>query len=140
MCQTLEQLHHEVSEHGSSIIIQEYKRLTYDLRVIVIGDQVIGAIRRNVVEGDFRSNVSLGSAVEPHQLLPDEAALALEAHRALGYDISGVDIARDDDGKAFVIETNVTPEWQGFQAATDIDVADEIIRYVEKRYHERDHL
>ncbi|MES2876698.1 MAG: RimK family alpha-L-glutamate ligase [Patescibacteria group bacterium] len=136
LCATLDDLRQEIDQNGKSVIVQQFIQLSYDLRVICVGDTVVGAIRRSVVDGDFRTNVSLGAKAEPYALSRDEAALALRAHVAMAYDISGVDIAYDTNGQPFILETNITPEWQGFKSATGIDVAAIVIDYAERRYND----
>ncbi len=123
----------EVEEKGTKIIIQEFVKMAYDIRVICIGDKVIGAIKRSSSGEDFRTNVSQGGRAEAYTLNEEEQSLALQAHRSMGYDISGVDMARDSEGTLQVIETNVTPEWQGFKQATGINVADHIMQYIQER-------
>lgn len=138
LCRSIEDLRAHVAERGQSIIIQEFIPMEYDIRVLCVGNEILGAIRRDVLADDFRSNVSLGSVATPFHLDADVSALALQAHAAIGYDVSGVDIGLGKDCVPFVIETNVTPEWQGFRKATGVDVADHIVRYVIERYeHER---
>lgn len=134
LAQSLDELRREIDMHSGRIIVQEFVPMTHDIRVLCVGDQVLGAVRRNVVEGDFRSNVSLGATTELYQLSPVDKDLALRAHYAMGYDISGVDVGHLPDGTPFVIETNITPEWQGFEKATSIDVASHIIEYAKERY------
>ena len=46
------------------LLIQEYIKTDGDIRVIVLGGKVIASMKRDVVEGDFRSNVSQGAKVE----------------------------------------------------------------------------
>lgn len=134
LCESEEELLTEVLGNEGSTIVQEFVAMTHDVRVICIGDTIVGALKRNVVEGDFRSNVSLGSNVEPYDLTDADREIAMKAHRALGYDISGVDLGHDAEGNPFVIETNISPEWQGFQRATRIDVAARIIAYAKERF------
>ena len=50
------------------ILLQEFIKTDYDVRVIVLKDRVMGAMKRPIVEGDFRSNVSQGSEPEIHEL------------------------------------------------------------------------
>ena len=124
----------DIEAHGHSVIIQKFMDIAYDIRVICIGDKVIGAIKRESSGEDFRTNVSLGGTATALEISPEEKVLALKAHHSLDHDISGVDIACGPDGVPFVIETNICPEWQGFKAATGIDVAREIIKYVIERH------
>ena len=134
LCADEASLREEIETHGHTVIVQDFVDIAYDLRVICVGDEVIGAIKRESSSDDFRTNVSLGGSATAVTLSAEEAALALQAHHSLKYDISGVDIAHGPDGIPFVIETNISPEWQGFKSATGIDVAHKIIEYVFKRY------
>lgn len=137
LCHDEKTLLAEIEEYGFRIIVQEFVPLTFDIRVLCVGDQVLGAIKRSAPDADFRTNVSVGGVAEPYELSQEEVELALSAHKCMGYEISGVDIAHDTSGRPLIIETNITPEWQGFQQATGIDVADKVIEYiVEKEKHD----
>lgn len=130
LCHSEEELLQEIEQKGTRVLIQKFVKMSFDIRVICVGDAIIGAIKRRSAGTDFRTNISLGGQAEPYTLNKDERALAMLAHRTVGYDISGVDLAYDDSGKPWVIETNIAPEWQGFKQATGLDVADAIVRYV----------
>lgn len=114
-------------------LFQEYVPITYDTRVFIVGDIVLGAIRRNVIKGDFRSNVSLGAYVESIEVSLEIKTLALQAKKALGYEIAGVDII-EHQGKIMVLEVNDTPQWQGFKKSTGINPAHFIIKYALEKY------
>lgn len=97
-----------------------------DLRVIVVGDEVLGAVRR--VGRDWRANVARGG--ESTAVVPgDEVVkLALDAARAVGGGILGVDLVVGGDGRPLVVEVNHRVEFAGFQAAHAgrLDVAEAI--------------
>ncbi|WP_254545139.1 RimK/LysX family protein [Halomarina pelagica] len=90
-----------------------------DLRVYVVGEDIIGAMRRFAPEGDWRTNVALGGAVEDMtDKLPDEAAeTALYAAEVLGLDYAGVDLVKGTDGW-HVLEVNPTAGFKGLYKAT----------------------
>lgn len=100
-----------------------------DIRVIVVGDAVLGAMRR-VARSGWRANVALGADVQPCRLSDDAAALALSAARATGAEIAGVDLLERADGGLCVLEVNAGVEFRGFCAATGIDVAGAIVSYL----------
>ena len=50
------------------LLIQEYIKTDGDIRVIVLGGKIIASMKRSVVEGDFRSNVSQGAEVKEYEL------------------------------------------------------------------------
>lgn len=90
-----------------------------DLRVYVVGDEVIGAMYRYAPDDDWRSNVSLGGDVEDatHTLSREVKDLARAATDVIGLDYAGVDLVEDDDGWQ-VLEVNATAGFKGLFEAT----------------------
>lgn len=116
---------------GANILIQEFieEANGADLRVIVVGDRVVGAMLRKGAEGDFRSNLHRGGKAQPAELTKKEANVAIKAARTLGLNIAGVDIIRSQKGP-LVLEVNSSPGLQGIEQQTGEDIAGEIIDYV----------
>ena len=71
------------------ILLQEYIKTDYDVRVIVLKNKVMGAMKRPIVKGDFRSNVSQGSEPTVHELTELERSEALRAAKAVEGDVVG---------------------------------------------------
>ncbi|MEU5690228.1 RimK family alpha-L-glutamate ligase [Actinosynnema sp. NPDC020468] len=101
-----------------------------DIRVIVVGDEPVGATYRRGEQ--WRTNVARGAVSEPCALTPEITALALGATRAVGADIAGVDLIEDVDGALTVLEVNHGVEFSGFQAALGdaVDVAARIVDHL----------
>lgn len=127
---------HNNLETGKGMLVQRFippeNRL--DIRVLVIGGKVAGAMKLKPVPGDFRSNFHLTQKSWPVELLPEWEKIALKATAALGLEIAGVDLIVDADGKVCVIELNYSPGFSGLEAATGLDIAGRIIDYVVKTY------
>jgi RimK family alpha-L-glutamate ligase len=104
-----------------------------DIRALVVGGAVLGAIERRATDGGWRANVSRGAAVRPIDLPPAWAQLAVRAAAAVGGDYAGVDLLPSTDGRVYVLEVNGIPGWQGLQRATGIDVASAIVAHLEQR-------
>ncbi|WP_307796435.1 lysine biosynthesis protein LysX [Actinomadura barringtoniae] len=101
-----------------------------DIRVIVAGDEVIGATYR-YGDGGWRTNAALGARSEPCPLTPELTEPALAAARAVGGGVLGVDLIEGPDGP-LVLEVNHTVEFRGLQEAHGeaVDVADAIVTHV----------
>ena len=96
----------------------------FDVRAYVVGDRVVGAMKRYAPSDEWRTNVALGGEVEDlTDDLPEEAArLSREAADVLGLDYAGVDLLRRD-GAWYVLEVNVTAGFKGLFEATGISPA-----------------
>ena len=103
----LERLEHRHWFRRQGALVQSLVEPTgRDLRLVVAGERVVGAVERTALPGEWRTNVALG-AVRRHVSAPPAACeLALRAVTALGIDLAGVDIATDASGRGYVLEVN----------------------------------
>jgi len=90
-----------------------------DLRVYVVGDEVVGAMFRYAAERDWRTNVARGGSVEDatDRLPAAVFDLARRAASVIGLDYAGVDLIEGDDGW-YVLEVNPTAGFRGLYRAT----------------------
>jgi RimK family alpha-L-glutamate ligase len=114
-----------------TMIVQEYlgERVGEDLRVLVIGGKVVGAMKRTAPEGDFRANITNGGTGSRFEITEEIDFLARETARALKLDIAGIDLLFDPRGFR-VCEANSNPGYVGFEKYCEIDIADLITEYV----------
>jgi RimK family alpha-L-glutamate ligase len=117
-----------------TMIVQEYlgERVGEDLRVLVIGGKVVGAMKRTAPEGDFRANITNGGTGSKFDVTEEIEYLARETARALNLDIAGVDLLFDKRGFR-VCEANSNPGFIGFEKYCGVDVADIVTEYVKFR-------
>ena len=101
---------------SSVAYIQEYLVLDRDMRIVVIGDQVVHAYWRLAAEGEFRSNVSVGGTISLKKVPAAAQALALHTARACGWNDVGIDIC-EDRGRFLVLEANMKYGKEGFRQA-----------------------
>ena len=121
-----------LQDMSQGLLVQEYIPTTSrkDIRVFVIGDKVVSAMELSPKANDFRSNIHLTGHGKPFDPDLELSRLAVRSSKALGLDISGVDIIVDERGGAKVIEVNYSPGFRGIEAATGMDIATQIIGYV----------
>jgi len=119
---------HALERIGGVLYLQRYIPNTgHDLRAFVLGNRVIGAIRRHAPEGDWRTNVSVGGRAEAIRLDAATESLAIRAAGAVGANMAGVDLLPDRDGNLVILEVNAVPGWRALAGATGVDVASEIL-------------
>lgn len=102
-----------------------------DIRAFIVDGVVVGAMKRQGKEGEFRSNLHRGGSATIIELTDEEDRTALKAARAMGLGIAGVDMLQSASGP-LVLEVNSSPGLEGIEAATGKDIAREIIRYIER--------
>ncbi|WP_342608158.1 30S ribosomal protein S6--L-glutamate ligase [Vibrio tritonius] len=117
----------------ANIMVQEYIKEAggADIRCFVIGDKVIAAMKRQGAEGEFRSNLHRGGTASLIKITPQERKTAIEAAKAMGLNVAGVDLLRSERGP-LVMEVNSSPGLEGIEAATGKDIAGMIIEFIEK--------
>ncbi len=92
---------------------------------------VVGAMKRQGKEGEFRSNLHRGGSATIIELSDQEELTAIKAARAMGLGVAGVDMLQSSSGP-LVLEVNSSPGLEGIEAATKKDIAKEIIKYLER--------
>jgi ribosomal protein S6--L-glutamate ligase len=102
-----------------------------DLRCFVIGNQVAAAIQRKGLPGEFRANMHQGATAHPVELTEEEGVIAIAAAQAIGLQIAGVDLLRTQHGP-LIIEVNASPGLEGIEKATQINLADQVIVFLEQ--------
>lgn len=120
--------------HGlkARIIVQEFIKEARgaDIRAFIVNGKVVGAMKRQGAEGEFRSNLHRGGKAELIKLSRSEKNAALNAAKALGLDIAGVDMLQSDRGP-LILEVNSSPGLEGIEKATGINIAAKIVEYIE---------
>lgn len=119
-------------------IVQQYIKEAEgaDLRCLVVGKKVVGAMKRQGPEGEFRSNLHRGGQALKVKLTQEEASTAIKAVNKLGLHVAGVDILRSAKGP-LVMEVNSSPGLEGVEEVTGKDIAKSIVKYIEKKHRKR---
>ncbi len=125
---------------NANILVQEFIKEAdgADVRALVVGDRVVASMIRQGAEGEFRSNLHRGGTAETTKLTTKERRTAVRAAKALGLAVAGVDMLRARRGP-LIMEVNSSPGLEGIETSTKVDVAGEIIEYVESHAEPHDH-
>ena len=114
------------------LLIQEYIKTDGDIRVIVLGGKVIASMKRSVIEGDFRSNVSQGAKTKEYKLTKLETEHCLLAAKAIGGSWTAVDFIPSENPKKdppYILEVNHSPGTEGIEKTTGKNIVKEVIEY-----------
>lgn len=126
--------------HGlrARIIVQEFikEAKAADIRAFIVDGEVVGAMKRQGKDGEFRSNLHRGGSATLIKLKRTEKAAAVKAAKAMGLNVAGVDLLQSERGP-LVLEVNSSPGLQGIEAATNIDVASKVIEYIERNHKKK---
>ncbi len=126
------QLLHKQDE-DADLLVQQYIKNDYDVRVLVLGGKVLASMKRPVIEGDFRSNVSQGSKPQKIQLTELEIEESLKAAKAVGGIWTAVDFipsVNREKEPPFMLEVNSSPGTEGIEEATNRNISKEIIQFL----------
>lgn len=102
-----------------------------DIRAFVVDGQIVGAMKRQGKEGEFRSNLHRGGSSVVIELTPEEQATAILASKSVGLAVAGVDMLQSNRG-SLVLEINSSPGLEGIEKTTEEDIAGKIIEYIER--------
>ena len=121
-------LHNQIED--IDLLIQEYIKTDGDIRVIVLGGKVIAAMKRSVIKGDFRSNVSQGANVKEYPLTELEVEQCLLAAKAMDGSWTAVDFIPSKNPKKippYILEVNHSPGTEGIEEATGKNIVKMVI-------------
>lgn len=103
-----------------------------DIRAFVVGDEVVGAMRRVAQGQEFRSNVHRGGLTERVELSDEYRETAVRAAQIMGLKVAGVDMLEGKDGPQ-IMEVNSSPGLEGIEKCTQLDIAGAIVDYIAAR-------
>ena len=123
----------KIDHNKEKFLFQEFIPNDGDIRVLIVWNRILGSIKRKAQAGEFRNNVALWWSAETIDISQEVWTIALQASKILWLQIAWVDvIIHKDTGKPYILEVNRSPEFEWFMEATGINVAAEIIDFLEK--------
>ena len=123
-------------DKDSDLLIQEYIKTKFDVRVLVLGGKIIATMQRDVLEGDFRSNYSQGAKVKTYELTDLEIEQCLRAAKAIGGLFTAVDFIpseNKDTDAPYILEVNSSPGTEGIEEANDKNIVKEVLEHFNKK-------
>lgn len=123
---------------GVNFLVQEFikESVGVDIRALVVGGRVVASVKRQSLDGDFRSNTHQGGEGIPVKLTDEERKTAVKAAKAMGLPICGVDMMRSERGP-LVLEVNSSASIKTPELITGRNVAEKIIEYIEQNAKRR---
>lgn len=117
----------------ANILVQEFIKEAsgVDIRAFIVDGKIVGAMKRQGLPGEFRSNLHRGGSANIVELTKAERETAIKAAKKLGLAIAGVDMLQSARGP-LVMEVNSSPGLEGIEGATGVDIAGKIIEYIER--------
>lgn len=120
---------------NASVIVQKYIKEARGslVRAFVVDGKVVGAMKRQAKEGEFRSNRYLGSTAKIIELTKKEEFAAIKAAKILELGICAVDMLQSFEGP-LILKVTSSPGLEYIEAVTKKDIAKIIIKYLEKNF------
>jgi len=117
------------------MLFQEYIKSSHgrDIRLQVVGKQVIAAMYRYSDSGDFRANLTIGGKMKAYQPTKEQVDLALKSCEVLGLDFAGVDILFGKNDVPLVCEVNSNAHFKNIYDCTGVNAADAIITHIKSK-------
>ncbi len=121
--------------HGlkARVIVQEFVKEAggADIRAFVVDGEVVGAMKRQGKEGEFRSNLHRGGSSSIIKLSRSEKSTAISAAKQMGLSVAGVDMLQSSRGP-LILEVNSSPGLEGIEKSTGINIAGKIVEFLER--------
>ena len=137
---TVQSILRSIRSTQEQIIIQEFIKESKgtDIRVIVVENRCVAAMRRQASAGEFRSNLHRGGTATPVELDEHTRNLARKAAQVHGLGFAGVDLVQSKRGP-LVLEVNSSPGLEGIEKTTQVDIATEVMLYLEREERKKQH-
>ena len=119
-------------DKSADILIQEYIKTEFDVRVLVLGGKIVATMQREVLEGEFRSNFSQGAKVKTYNLSELEIEHSILAATAVGGLFVAVDFIASSDPKnkpPYILEVNSSPGTKGIEEANNKNIVKDILNH-----------
>lgn len=120
-----------LATQNTGVVVQEFieESAGIDYRVVVVGDEVVGAVKRDNSGDDFRANIAQGGTASIEEVSDEIKEIAVKACKANGALFGGVDILPTKTGPV-VIEVNTPCDFSFVEEVTGVNVVGLLLDYV----------
>lgn len=128
-----EQLFEQVRQIGAKpMLFQEFIKTSKsrDVRLQVVGGEVVAAMYRYNLSGDFRANLTIGASMQAYQPTKEQIELAIKSCECVGLDFGGVDLLFGEGDEPLLCEINSNAHFKNIYDCTGVNVADYILSYI----------
>lgn len=136
LAQNKEELLLKVKQIGSkSMLFQEFIKTSYgrDIRLQVVGGEVVASMYRYTDGGDFRANLTIGGKMQEYLPTKEQCDLAIRCCEMIGLDFGGVDILFGEEEEPILCEVNSNAHFKNIYDCTGVNAADIIINTIKSR-------
>lgn len=137
LVRNLEELEDQVRQIGvKPMLFQEFIETSFgkDIRLQVVGSEVIASMYRYSENGDFRANLTIGGSMQKYTPTKEQCALAIRCCEIIGLDFAGVDLLFGKDGEPIVCEVNSNAHFKNIYDCTGVNAADAIITHIKSQF------
>ena len=123
-------------DEDCAMLIQEFIKTPYDVRVMVLNGEVVGQLKRPVISGDFRSNISQGNEPQKMELTELEKSECLKAAESVKGKWLGIDFIPSEDREnkpPYFIEINSSPGTGYIDELNDINISKLVLETFKNR-------
>jgi len=118
-------------EHREMIAQPYIESGAQDIRVFIVGQDIVGAVKRTGTDS-FKSNYSQGGTIEKYILSPEQEKDALKIAYLLNSDYIGVDFLLLEDGSWLLNEIEDPVGARSLYKTHDFSIAGKLMRYIQK--------
>ena len=112
-------------------IFEEHLDTEKDIRILLIGKDIIGAVERGVRTKDNHGYDGIGVRVRGEYSVPSELQnKAIEVSRRIGSDFCGIDFIIDKGGRTWLLECNISPQFVALERTLNIDAAGRLMDFI----------
>jgi alpha-L-glutamate ligases, RimK family len=117
------------------MLFQQFIKSSFgrDIRLQVVGNEVVACMYRFTEQGDFRANITNGGSMKPYKPTKEQCDLAIRCCQIIGLDFAGVDILFGEQEEPILCEVNSNAHFKNIYDCTGVNAADIILEHIKSK-------